>query len=457
MDWFDRMVMRRFALRIVIPVLNEGAALTPRLQALQTLRRQGAEVVVVDGGSTDDSWARARPWVDRLLASATGRAIQMNAGAQDTDQSQADALLFLHADTELPGDAMSLLTDALRDHAWGRFDVRLDSDDWRLRLVAFMMNGRSRLSGIATGDQAMFMRATVFHAVGGFPSQALMEDIEMSSRLKRIERPACLRQTVLTSARKWHRHGVWRTVVLMWRLRLAYFFGASPESLMLAYGYRVNPAPVSAAIAILAKAPIAGLAKTRLIPALGPAMAARTQRQFIRHTLHIAQQAQMGVLTLWCAPDENHRCFRTLRRRLGVQTRSQPAGDLGERMRRCAEHHFANTPELPLLIIGTDCPVLAPAHLQEAARLLQDHDACLIPAEDGGYVLLGLRKMLGRVFERIDWSTPAVLAQTRLALQQAAATWVEMPALWDVDEAADWRRWQALQARTVQSLEGAAS
>jgi rSAM/selenodomain-associated transferase 2 len=193
------------SIRIVIPVLNEGAALTERLKALQGLRACGAELVVVDGGSTDDSWARARPWVDWLLSSPRGRAAQMNAGAAPILGSHPQALLFLHADTQLPDDALSAISQALRSHAWGRFDVRLDAKDARLRIVEGMMNLRSRYSGIATGDQAIFVSTDAFRAVRGFPEQPLMEDIELSKRLLRVSRPACLHQRVITSARKWER------------------------------------------------------------------------------------------------------------------------------------------------------------------------------------------------------------------------------------------------------------
>lgn len=439
------MTARRYKLRIVMPVLNEGSALTQRLKALQSLRHEGAELVIVDGGSTDDSWALAAPWADRLICSAPGRALQMNAGAADTASSHADALLFLHADTQLPFDAMRLMTQALSHRAWGRFDVQLDSSDARLRLVELMMNYRSRLTGIATGDQAIFVRADAFRTVDGFPEQPLMEDIELSKGLLKISRPACLRERVITSARKWVRGGVWRTVWLMWRLRLAYFFGASPAQLALQYGYAPRPADSTAAIAILAKAPVPGLAKTRLIPALGANGAARAQRQFIGQTLHTAQQSHLGAITLWCAPNAQHRRFRALQKHFDVICLAQPSGDLGERMKRCAEHHFAQSNAAPLLIIGTDCPILSPGRLAEAARSLHQHDACLIPAEDGGYVLLGLKKMMPEVFEDIDWSTPRVLSQTQERLRQAGASVAILPTLWDVDEPADWQRWQAMK------------
>lgn len=224
-------------LAIVMPVLDEAAVLPEALAPLQALRCGGAELIVADGGSQDASAALARPLADAVLAAPRGRARQMNAGAAAASSRDAgDALLFLHADTLLPAAAQELVAEALRGHAWGRFDVHIEGRSAVLRLVAALMNLRSRISGIATGDQAIFVRRDAFDAVGGFPDQPLMEDIELSSRLKRrFGRPACLRARVGTSGRRWERRGVWRTIALMWRLRLAYWLGAKPERLAEAY------------------------------------------------------------------------------------------------------------------------------------------------------------------------------------------------------------------------------
>jgi len=170
-----------------------------------------------------------------VLSSKPGRALQMHAGAL---AASGDALLFLHADTLLPPRASELIAIALRWHAWGRFDVALDGAHPVYRVIAAMMNLRSRMTSIATGDQAIFMRHDFYFAAGGFPPLALMEDIAFCKRARRLARPACLREKVLTSARRWEKHGVWRTISLMWRLRLAYFLGADPETLAMRYGYR---------------------------------------------------------------------------------------------------------------------------------------------------------------------------------------------------------------------------
>lgn len=222
-------------LSIIVPALNEAAGIVPLLTQLAALRARGAQVIVVDGGSRDGTPALARPLADMVVDSARGRALQMNAGAR---HAQGEAMLFLHADTVLPADADALIAAALRDYQWGRFDVRLSGAHPMLPVIAAMMNLRSRITGIATGDQAIFMRSEAFHRLNGFASIPLMEDIELSKRLKRTGRPACLRARVAASARRWEEHGIWRTILLMWRLRTAYFFGADPRALAAAYGYR---------------------------------------------------------------------------------------------------------------------------------------------------------------------------------------------------------------------------
>ena len=430
------------ALCIVVPVFNEGSTLAARLKALAPLRARGVELVVVDGGSTDDTWAIASALADSTLLAPRGRASQMNVGAKN---ATADALLFLHADTQLPDGADLLVAHALRTaHHWGRFDVRIDGAHAALRMVAWLMNLRSRLTSIATGDQAIFVRRSVFESLGGFVDLPLMEDVELSTRLRRHSAPACIQTPVITSGRRWEQHGVWRTIALMWWLRAACFFGVSTAALARWYGYAPRPEAASAAIAIVARAPLAGQAKTRLIPALGAQGAARAQRRFTRNTLHLAAAADTGPVTLWCAPDAEQRFFLALHRAGGVALQSQCGGDLGARMRHACAHHFASLPDQPLLLMGTDCAVLAPGHLQAAARALKQHEVVVIPAEDGGYVLIGMRRLVPEVFERIDWSTLHVMSQTRERLTQAGVNWLEMPMLWDVDEPADWLRLQTL-------------
>jgi rSAM/selenodomain-associated transferase 2 len=221
------------SLSVVLPVLNEAAGIRDALAALQPWRSAGVEIVVADGGSSDGTAQLARDLCERVVSSPRGRAAQMNAGAAAT---RGTALLFLHADTRPPADTPALIGAALRDGAgWGRFDVRIDGRPALLPVIAAMMNVRSRLSGIATGDQAIFCSRALFERLGGFADIALMEDIDFSRRARRLQRPACLRARVLTSGRRWEKHGLLRTVLLMWRLRLRYFFGADPQVLARVY------------------------------------------------------------------------------------------------------------------------------------------------------------------------------------------------------------------------------
>jgi rSAM/selenodomain-associated transferase 2 len=219
-------------LSIILPVLNEASGIAATLTALQPLRAAGHELIVVDGGSLDATAMLASVDADQVINSARGRACQMNAGAA---VASGDGLLFLHADTRLPAQADSLIQNALQHRLWGRFDVEISGRPALLRMVAGMMNRRSRLTGIATGDQAMFMTRAAFDAAGGFPEQPLMEDIELSKRLKRLGPPACLRQRVVTSGRRWEQHGVLRTILLMWRLRFDYWRGVPVEQLAARY------------------------------------------------------------------------------------------------------------------------------------------------------------------------------------------------------------------------------
>ncbi|CAJ0723281.1 TIGR04283 family arsenosugar biosynthesis glycosyltransferase [Ralstonia pickettii] len=217
---------------IVVPMLNESTGLPDLCEHLVPLARSGVEIIFVDGGSQDGSEAIAHAAGFRVLTSAAGRARQMNAGAA---ASSGDVLLFLHADTRLPPGAMIAISQTLRSHQWGRFDVRIAGKPMALRMVSALMNWRSRLSGIATGDQGLFMTRAAFEAVGGFADQPLMEDIDICRALKTRGKPACLALQVVTSGRRWEQRGVWRTIALMWWLRWRYWLGTPVEDIARAY------------------------------------------------------------------------------------------------------------------------------------------------------------------------------------------------------------------------------
>lgn len=224
-------------LSVIIPTLDEATCIVATLESLGELRRRGHEVIVADGGSRDATTALAQGLADRIVCSPAGRAEQMNAGAR---AATGEVLVFLHADSRLPRDADRVLRERLAavGSAWGRFDVQIAGAHPLLRLLERMMNLRSRLTHICTGDQGIFVRREAFDAVGGYPRQALMEDIAISVRLRRLSAPLCLRERCLTSARRWESDGVLRTIVLMWWLRLQYACGAAPARLARAYARR---------------------------------------------------------------------------------------------------------------------------------------------------------------------------------------------------------------------------
>ncbi|PKO64718.1 MAG: glycosyl transferase [Betaproteobacteria bacterium HGW-Betaproteobacteria-16] len=215
-------------------MLNEAPGLPSLLRRLSLLKQQGCEVLIVDGGSDDGCAEQARQMGFRVLSSSSGRARQMNLGAA---HATGQVLLFLHADTALPEGATITIQRAMRlsGSPWGRFDVVIGGTHPMLSVVAKLMNLRSRWTGIATGDQAIFVTREAFDAVGGFPDQPLMEDIELSRRLLKRAHPACIADTVQTSGRRWERHGIWRTILLMWRLRWAYWRGVPADQLAHLY------------------------------------------------------------------------------------------------------------------------------------------------------------------------------------------------------------------------------
>jgi rSAM/selenodomain-associated transferase 2 len=221
------------SLSVIIPARNEAQALPLLLDDLAALRAAGAELLLVDGGSQDATCALADGRVDQVLHSPAGRAQQMNLGAA---AARGDYLWFVHADTRLSEPAINALLQALQQRpAWGYFDVRLSGPGLLLGLIGRMISWRSGLTGVASGDQGIFVSRDIFQAQNGYAQIPLMEDIELSRRLKRLSRPRCLHPAILTCSRRWQQHGVWRTVLLMWCLRLAYYCGVSPEKLARRY------------------------------------------------------------------------------------------------------------------------------------------------------------------------------------------------------------------------------
>jgi len=428
---------------VIIPALDEARAIVATLVALQPSRAAGHEVIVVDGGSIDATAALAAPFADGVFVAPKGRALQMNAGAA---AAAGDILLFLHADSRLPADGVAALVRELRrtGRCWGRFDVTLAGRARVLRLVESMMNLRSRATGIATGDQGIFVERALFAAVGGYPSQPLMEDIELSRRLKRAAgAPVCLRQRVITSARRWERHGPWRTIVAMWRRRLAYWRGVNPALLAIEYDAGRASPPVT--LQVFAKDPLPGAVKTRLAGAIGTAEAAAHYVRMVDHALAVSVAARAAGIVdrveLWCAPDADAPAFAAWRDRFAVELKPQVGGDLGARMQSAL--HAAIAGGSRAILIGTDCPALDETYLAQAVAALDEHAAVFGPAEDGGYVLVGLARAID-AFSGIPWSSAATMAATRAKLEAQHVRWHELPTLWDVDAPSDLARWQAI-------------
>ena len=218
---------------VIVPVLNEEVDLSRIKSHLRSICDQGHEVIIVDGGSTDNTLVIAYEITDQVIVSQAGRALQMNSGAS---VASGKVLLFLHVDTFLPDNVVRILTDSFTGESfWGRFDVRLSNKKYIYRLIESMMNLRSCLTSIVTGDQAIFIEKNLFDRVGGFPEIALREDIEISRKLKKVSKAVCLKHKVVTSSRRWETNGVISTVLLMWKLRLYYFFGVSPDKLNQMY------------------------------------------------------------------------------------------------------------------------------------------------------------------------------------------------------------------------------
>jgi len=225
---------------VIVPTLNESAQIAATLSALQEMRSSGHEVILVDGGSDDGTRDVVTPWVDRVLLGPAGRALQQNAGALE---ARGDTLLFLHADTLIPSEAMAEFLDGFpaSPRVWGWFDVTLSGSHFMFRVVETLMNARARLSRITTGDHAIFVKRVAFEKVGGYPEIPLMEDVAISRLLKREGRPFCPGRRIVTSSRRWEEKGILRTILLMWRLRLAYALGADPRRLARSYYAPVRP------------------------------------------------------------------------------------------------------------------------------------------------------------------------------------------------------------------------
>ncbi|MCB1667937.1 MAG: TIGR04283 family arsenosugar biosynthesis glycosyltransferase [Porticoccaceae bacterium] len=452
------------AFSVIIPVLNEGDQIAFCLQRIKRVCPGNTELIVVDGGSSDETVSIAESLADMLITAPRGRASQMNAGAK---VASGDVLLFLHADTLLPEGFFQQLSQLdSQSWGWGFCAVQLSGRHWLLRCIERAMNLRSRLRRIGTGDQCLFVKQGLFYSVGGFPSQQLMEDVELCKRLKKTGRYTFLKNPVTTSSRRWEENGITRTVLQMWALRFAYFLGVSanrladiyyPGSNIASSGQTVYRYPDSCIIQF-AKAPVVGKVKTRLQPVLGERGSLALHQALLEHQLRQQQSARIAPLELWFnefEPDRDGQgaCSRkpSVENRsdmyfhklvLGSETRLglQKGDSLGDRMRNCFFNRLAVCKNV--ILIGSDCPAINGEYIAQAIDALDaGSDAVLGPALDGGYVLIGLGKLsaeqIASVFAEVDWGTDSVMEKTRQNLRDAGLRWHELKTLQDIDRKED--------------------
>ena len=422
-------------------MLDEGSRIAATLEALAPLRRRGVEIIVVDGGSADETVAQARPWSDLVITAPRGRASQMNAGAE---RAKGDVLLFLHADARLPENADRIVLSALAGEGrdWGRFDVELTGRAFMLRVVAFMMNWRSRLTGVATGDQAIFMRRDAFLRAGRYPDIPLMEDIAISKALKRLGPPVGVdgtRDRVGAPVRGQGRLAPHPPhVVLASRLLGGRRYGEAGAALWLcpatATERQRERRRESLGIAVFARAPVAGEAKTRLIPRLGAQGAAALHAALVRKVLSSAVEARLGEVTLWCSPDTSHPFFADCRAEFDIGLAPQSPGDIGQRMLAA---FAARRGPLSARRLGlSDAFAGAFSSLRRRAS---GRPRCRVPP-GGGWWLWAHRVAASdrrALFVGIEWGTERVMQQTRARLHAAALTWSEPATVWDVDRPED--------------------
>ncbi len=427
---------------IVVPVFNEVPsamqdALSPRIKQLIDLLRPIDELLLVDGGSTDESWptlqALACNAQVKAIQSDRGRARQMNAGAA---QAQGEILLFLHADTSLSqptwNDFLSRLSQCRGQVVWGRFNVQILGKSRWLTVVAWFMNWRSRLTKIGTGDQALFASRDVFADLNGFPDQPLMEDIEWCKQLKKSvpDRFLPIFSSVVTSGRRWDHNGVWKTIMLMWRFRYQYWRGVSAIELARQYRDARDKSPLT--VGVFAKYPQAGRVKTRLQPLLG----SQQCEQFARYLLLSTLDKLHGVnVTLWTDGGTTEQWDTLLNGRI-VTRQVQPQGHLGLRMQTAVEAMLTHSDMVVLL--GPDAVQFSKTHLEELQQEAVKSGLAFIPAFDGGYVAMACTRCVPDVFsEQIDWGTEKVAAQTRDILVSLGikAQWLD--AQLDIDEPED--------------------
>jgi rSAM/selenodomain-associated transferase 2/rSAM/selenodomain-associated transferase 1 len=427
----------------ILPVLNEAHLIVNQLQRLQCYRDSGHEIIVVDGGSYDGTPGLATPLADLMLQTGPGRSLQMNAGA---NYANGNLLLFLHADTCLPGKVDKLLEQRIAQakSPWGWFDIRLSNTAFVYRLIGRAMTLRSRLTGVCTGDQALFVDTELWGRVGGFAAVPLMEDVEISKRLRRHAKPLCISEQAVTSSRRWQDKGVFRTIFLMWWLRLLYFLGVNPDYLVKQYypqGIKPNAAVEyqypGARVLVFAREPRLGAVKTRLQGVIGKERALALHEAMIARVTATVTQSQLAPMALWVSSNKHHKLFLSI---CNIKDIFEQSGeDLGQKMAHAVATTLSDNSTNTVLLIGADCPSIDHSYLASALDKLaeEDLDAVVGPAEDGGYVLMGLKAPAPELFRGIEWGADTVLRVTLQRLQDNGLRYHLLDQRWDVDRAED--------------------
>ncbi|MBI3317783.1 MAG: TIGR04283 family arsenosugar biosynthesis glycosyltransferase [Candidatus Omnitrophica bacterium] len=410
-------------LSIILPTLNEVGNLR---RLLPDLTRRQDEVILVDAGSTDETAVVAKAFPVKFFTSAPGRGAQMNVGAF---HAQGEILWFLHADSQPPGDWRDQLLRGMSDSevVGGGFTVRIDAPGFRYRLLDRWGRFRNNLEGTFYGDQGIFVRKGIFEAIGGFPDWTSLEDLDFSSRMRRRGRVVILPGPLKTSARRWEGEGFWQTV-----------FQQSGRVL----SYQKNPARPRPGIAlvVMAKAPLPGQVKTRLVPPLTAEEAAALAKQLLVETVETVTGLPAVRRLVAVAPPEG---VGEVRRMVPahVELLEQSDGDLGRRLDQVFQKLFLGGAK-GVIVIGADHPKLPGEFLRQAIQFLERGDDPLVlgPAEDGGYYLVGLNRPHPELFQGIPWSTPSVLEATLAAARAAGLSFRLLPSWYDIDRPEDLAR-----------------
>jgi len=441
---------------VIIPVLNEENSLRECLSVLQGFRTRYLEIIVVDGGSTDRSAEIATPLADKFLVAARGRANQMNVGAAN---ARGELFLFLHGDTLLPGNGLQELQRRVEgeDAFWGWFNLKFSNPASCFTVISTLMRVRSKLTGICTGDQTLFVDAKLFNSIEGFPDVPLMEDVAVCKRLKNYVRPIILNNAVISSSRRWEKNGTLRTIFLMWWLRLQYWIGVSPESLAAIYypGFSLSKNEENSvkhlhsyphlSILLFGRSPELGKVKKRLHSSIGVEKALSLHKAMCERMLRLLKNTALAETQFWLTSDSNSNQVFLSSLSAGDSLIKQSEGDLGEKMLFAISQALGVPTKTGVLLLGCDCPAITENYLKKAAsHLNQGVKLVLGPAEDGGYVLIGVNGIYPELFRDIEWGSEQVFSQTIQNAKTLGIDYVTMEILWDVDRPEDLLRLQEL-------------